>query len=117
MIPLPGRRFVPAAATVLILLVALVAGAWYLAKPATASVRGVLLDVQSASLILATQVTLRDEQGRIWVFAVDPQVSNNPEQSQSASHLRSHMALADPVIVRYRTTTDGPLALRILDAE
>ena len=31
------------------------------------------------------------------------------------SHLRQHMMLGDPVIIRYRDTSDGPVAVRILD--
>jgi hypothetical protein len=86
-------------------------------RPPVRTVRGVLMDVRASSLVHAESVTLRDEDGRVWTFRVDPEVVTNPEEPQSASHLRQHMVLGEPMLVRYRETSGGPLALRILDAE
>ena len=81
-------------------------------------VRGVLIDLRASSLIYAESATLRDADGVEYTFRVDPQVSTNREEPQSAGHLRQHMALAEPMIVRFRTSADGGLvAIRILDAE
>jgi hypothetical protein len=57
---------------------------------------GVLLEVQARSLIEAESVTLRDDRGQLFTFRVDPEVMTNRDAPQTASHLRQHMALADP---------------------
>ena len=80
------------------------------------SVRGVLLDVRASSRTITDGLTLRDEAGNVWEFDVSPEVLNNDEEPQTASHLRQHMALVDPVIVRYRSTDTGPIAVRVSDA-
>jgi len=84
--------------------------------PQTQEIRGVLIDVQSREIVNADAVTLRDEGGVDRTFRVSPEVANNSEHPNSASHLRQHMMLADPVIIRYHNTADGPVAVRILDA-
>ena len=81
------------------------------------SVRGVLVDVQGASIVFAERVTLRGDDGEVQSFLVDPEVATNRDEPQSASHLRQHMVLGDPVIIRYRLTDDGPVAVRIVDAD
>lgn len=81
------------------------------------TVRGVLLSVQSSNPVQADQITLRDDEGRVWTFQVSPEVAANPEEPQSAGHLRQHMALVEPVLVRYREGADGLVALRILDGQ
>jgi hypothetical protein len=99
---------------------ALGASAWLTlgtSEPALREVRGSLLEVQSSSLVFADRVVLRDAEGRTWSFVVDPDVATNREEPQSAAHLRVHLSLADPVVVRYRETPDGPVAVRIVDAE
>jgi hypothetical protein len=91
---------------------------WYLDHSrSTQTVRGVLLDVQARSLVFADQVTVRDSEGRLWTFDVAPEVSTNEDEPQSASHLRQHMAMAEPVIVRYRISSGRAEAVRIFDAE
>lgn len=85
--------------------------------PRDRSVRGVLLAVQSTSPVQADQVTLRDDEGRVWTFRVSPEVAANPEEPQSAGHLREHMALVEPVLVRYREEAGGFVAVRILDGQ
>jgi hypothetical protein len=80
-------------------------------------VQGVLTGVQARSLVEAETITLRDEHGHTFVFQVDPEVMTNQESPQSASHLRQHMALAEPVLVRYRESPNGLVALRIIDLD
>jgi hypothetical protein len=79
-------------------------------------VRGVLVDVQSREIVNADAITLRDEGGTLHTFRVSPEVATDREHPNTASHLRQHLALADPVIVRYRATAEGPLAFQIVDA-
>lgn len=91
---------------------------WYLDySRAPQRVSGVLIDVQAASLVYADQVTLRDAEGKSWTFQVDPEVSTNREDPQTASHLRQHMVVADPVTVRYRVTQGRQVAFRITDGQ
>ena len=77
--------------------------------------RGILIDVQSREIQNADSFTLRDGTGNVLTFGVSPEVANNPEHPNSAAHLRQHMIAADPVVVRYRITTAGPVAVRVLD--
>lgn len=79
-------------------------------------IRGILVDVQAQEIVNAEAVTLRNGNGQLHTFRVSPEVASNPEHANTASHLRQHMVSADPVIIRYRETPDGALALRILDA-
>ena len=80
------------------------------------TVRGVLLEVRATSIVYADSLTLRDDAGRV-NFQVDPSVMTNREEPQTASHLRQHMALGEPMLVRYKETSTGLLALRVADAE
>ena len=110
----------PAMAVLLgLILVGGLVGAGLAARPQpdpTPAVRGVLVDLQASSLVHATRITLRADDGQLWTFQVDAEVALNREEPQSASHLRQHMAFGDPMRVRYRQTADGPLAVRIIDA-
>ena len=79
------------------------------------SVSGIILDVQATSMVFADQITLRDSSGSLWRFRVDPEVVTNNQEPQSASHLRQHMAVADPVTVRYIKLGSELVAMRIVD--
>lgn len=79
-------------------------------------VRGVLLNVESTSLVYTDRVQLRDADGKTWTFKVAPEVATNAEEAQTSSHLRQHMALGEPMEVRYQEAADGPVAVRIFDA-
>lgn len=81
----------------------------------TREIQGILLDVRSRDLVEAESITLRSEGGSVHVFAVAPEVASDPDHATTASHLRQHMTIADPVIVRYRSTSDGPVAVQIRD--
>jgi hypothetical protein len=80
------------------------------------AVQGVLLEVRASSRVLPDALVLRDADGQIWDFRVDPEVANNREEPQTAGHLRQHMALVEPVLIRYRQTSQGLLAVRVADA-
>lgn len=98
-----------------LLLVLFVALGFACRGPEVQEVRGVLVGVQSTQLVHAEAITLRDGGGVTWTFTVSPEVADNGEHPTTASHLRQHMAGADPVIVRYRETPEGIMAVRILD--
>src|SRR6185369_613979 len=84
--------------------------------PATHEMQGLLIDVQSHELLHADEVTVRDNSGVVRTFRVSPEVATNAEAPFSASHLRQHMIIAQPVVVEYQETNDGLLAKRIRDA-
>ena len=86
-----------------------------LSEPPQGTARGVLLEVVGAGFGAPERIILLDDEGRTWEFRVDPEVATNREQPQSAGHLRQHMAFVDPVLVRYRETPEGLVAVRILD--
>lgn len=87
-------------------------------RPTTFSVRGILVNVEAISPIYADRVVLRDDEGRNWTFRVSPEVAQDPTEPQSASHLRQHnMVVAEPVRIYYRATSEGPLAVRMVDED
>ena len=114
-------RIIVLGLVVLLVVVAVGVWAWRSARigayASDRSVRGILVDVQGVSIVFAESVTLRSDDGAMHQFRVDPEVAMNREEPQSASHLRQHMALGEAVIVRYRETADGPIAVRIADAD
>jgi hypothetical protein len=79
-------------------------------------VRGVLLDVQSTDIVYADSVVIRSDDGTQLSFRVSPEVASDREHPNTAGHLRQHMLIAEPVVVRYRDTPDGPMATQIRDA-
>jgi hypothetical protein len=79
-------------------------------------VQGVLVDVQSSEIVNADAVSVRAADGTIHTFRVSPEVAADREHPTTASHLRQHMAVADPVVVRYRETPEGRVAFQIVDA-
>lgn len=78
--------------------------------------RGILLDVQSRDLTQAETVTLRSDAGSVQVFRVSGEVARDPQHPNPASHLRQHMTVADPLVIRYLSEPEGPLAIQIIDA-
>ena len=77
--------------------------------PTTGTVRGLLTDVQAASLTMLREVELRPEDGRTLRFAVEGDTGITP------GHAREHMVLGEPVTVTYRATPEGLLALKVDD--
>lgn len=78
-------------------------------QPGLNTERGLLVDVQSASIALLRSVELRTEDGRTMRFAVEGDTGLTP------GHAREHMVGAEPVTVVYRATADGLVAVRIDD--
>ena len=78
--------------------------------PATSgTVRGLLTDVQSASLTMLREVELRAEDGRTLRFAIEGDTGVTP------GHAREHMVNAEPVTITYRSERGSLVALRIED--
>ncbi|MDP8923397.1 MAG: hypothetical protein M3O34_11040 [Chloroflexota bacterium] len=78
-------------------------------EPTTGAVRGLLTDVQAASLTMLREVELRAEDGRVLRFTVDGDTGITP------GHAREHMVNAEPVTVTYRSEQGKLVALRIDD--
>lgn len=79
--------------------------------------RGLLVDVQSRDIDHVESVTLRTADGTLHLFVASPEVTNNPEEPVTASHLRQHLAGGIPVLIRFRISNGPSVAFRILDAE
>lgn len=71
---------------------------------------------EAASILFAERVTLQGDDAEVRSFLVDPEVATKRDEPQSASHLRQHMVLCDPVIIRHRLTADGPVVVSVVDA-
>ena len=78
-------------------------------EPTTGSVRGLLTDVQGASLTMLREVELRAEDGRTLRFAIEVDTGITP------GHAREHMVNAEPVTITYRSEGGSLVALRIED--
>lgn len=77
-------------------------------------IRGVLLQVESRSLTEIDAIRLRDGDGHEWTFRVAPDAkSEDDDRPPDPSHLRLHMAQGEQVIVRYRETDSGLVAVAI----
>jgi hypothetical protein len=79
-------------------------------------VRGILLDVQSHEIVNADTITLRSAEGAVRTYRVSPEVAADRTHPNTAAHLRQHMAAGDPVVVYYRETAEGPVAVQVVDA-
>lgn len=77
--------------------------------PTTGTARGLLTDVQAASLTMLREVELRAEDGRILRFAIEGDTGITP------GHAREHMVNAEPVTITYRSERGTLVALRIED--
>jgi hypothetical protein len=72
--------------------------------------RGLVVDVQSASFSQVQAFTLRTDSGETHEFVVEGNVGFTP------SHLREHMLLGDPVIVSIRHADGLQIATLVEDA-
>jgi hypothetical protein len=79
------------------------------------TVRGVLLDVQSASLQRVDEFTLRTDDGEELSFTPAPDFNVGVEHQMTPGHMRQHMALGDPVTVTYRDENGQHIALSATD--
>ena len=77
------------------------------------SVTGVIIDVQATSLTRIDSFTLRDNDGRMLVFRMAPDASQDPREGYFPSHLRTHALAAEQVTVFYREENGKLLALRL----
>lgn len=77
--------------------------------PTAGTVRGLLTDVQAASLTVLREVELRADDGRTLRFAVEGDTGITP------GHAREHMVNAEPVTITYRSGQGGLVASRIED--
>ena len=93
----------------LALAVALIVAGRGAPEPTTGTVRGLLTDVQSASLTMLREVELRAEDGRTLRFAIEGDTGITP------GHAREHMVNAEPVTITYRSAQGSLVALRIDD--
>lgn len=71
--------------------------------------RGLLTNVQAASLTTLHEVELRTEDGRTLRFSVEGDTGITP------GHAREHMVNAEPVTITYRSEQGKLVALRIDD--
>ena len=81
----------------------------------TQTVRGVLVDVQSASLQQLSEFTLRTDDGQDLSFTPAPNFNQGVEHQMTPGHMRQHMALGDPVTVTYRDDNGKLIALSATD--
>jgi hypothetical protein len=84
-------------------------------QPPARTERGILLDVQGASLQRVESFTLRTDDGRELTFRTAPNFNEGPSHSMSPGHMRQHMALAEPVTVTYREEGNSLVALSATD--
>ncbi len=77
------------------------------------SVEGVILEVESSSLVELDSFTLRTNDGETIVFVPDPDVPADPQEAIFAGHLLGHMQAAEQVTVYYRDEREVFVAIRI----
>jgi hypothetical protein len=70
---------------------------------------GLIVEMQAASILQIASFTLRTDDGALVELVVEGDVG------MTASHLREHMALADPVTVTVRYADGLTIATRIED--
>lgn len=83
------------------------------ARAEEGTVQGVLVAVDAPSLVKLDGITLRDEGGRTWQFAIAEDARDENGRPLSGSHLRQDMAGGLQVVVHYRREGDRLLALRV----
>ena len=101
-------------ATSLLVVVAM-AAACATRTPPTASVRGVLLDVEAPSLTQVDTFSVRDDDGKVWDFRAAQDFNTGATHVMTPGHMRQHMALGDPVTVTYRSDGSTLIALAATD--
>ena len=77
------------------------------------SVRGVILEVESSSLVELDSFALRTNDGETIVFVPDLDVGADPQEAIFAGHLLGHMQAAEQVTIYYRDERGAFLAIRI----
>ena len=81
----------------------------------TQTARGVLLDVVSPGIQQVDSFTLRTDDGQLLSFVTAPDFNAGVAHLMTPGHMRQHMALADPVVVTYRSENGKLVALSATD--
>jgi hypothetical protein len=84
-------------------------------QPPEHTERGILVDVQGASLQRVESFTIRTDEGRELTFRPAPDFNAEASHSMTPGHMRQHMALADPITVSYREEAGSLVALSATD--
>ena len=82
----------------------------------TATMRGVLVAVESSSLQRFESFVLRADDGQELTFGQAPDFAAGGGHAMTPGHMRQHMVLAEPVRVTYRRVGDRLLAVMVEDA-
>ena len=72
-------------------------------SPEALEIRGVVTAVEARSFDEVESLTIQDDSGAVWVFEDVGAIDFTP------SHLRQHMALGEPVTVRFHREAGGPV--------
>lgn len=78
--------------------------------------RGILVQVEGSGLEHVASFRLRLENGDELTFLPAAEFNAGTAHAMSPGHMRQHMAMADPVEVRFRQEGDQLLALSVTDA-
>lgn len=109
--PEPARRWrAIVGAVAILLLVSVVAGC----DDGGMVTTGIVIDVRQSDPATVTGFTLRADDGRLMKFGLGE--TSTADGTFPSVHLRDHLASAQRVAVRYVTTDDGLLAIRLADA-
>ena len=73
------------------------------------AVMGHVVSVEAASIVAIKAFGVEDSEGVVWSFIAEGPLEFTP------SHLREHQLLGLPVVVTYLETTDGLLAVSLVD--
>jgi hypothetical protein len=76
----------------------------------------VLLDVVSPGIQHVDGFTVRTDDGQVLSFVAAPDFNAGSTHAMTPGHMRQHMALAEPVVVTYRTENGALVALSATDA-
>jgi len=75
----------------------------------------VLLDVESPSIQKVDSFTLRTDDGQEMHFVTAPNFNEGVSHLMTPGHMRQHMALADPVEVKFRDDNGTLVAVSATD--
>lgn len=75
---------------------------------------GIVIDVDQSGPAVVTGFTLRADDGQVLVFRVGE--TGSGDGTFPSIHLRDHLASSQRVAVRYVTTDEGLVAIRLADA-
>ena len=108
-------RSIPTSLALVLLLAVAALSPGCASQPSARTARGILVDVQGASLQRVESFTLRTDDGRELTFRPAPDFNAGVSHSMTPGHMRQHMALAEPVTVTYREEGGSLVALSATD--